>query len=118
MALATVAEFKAFFDEFSSTADAKIQLYLDVVKNQVSESDFGENQKYAHALLAAHKISLVSGLAEREASKSNVKKEKAGDIETTYQDQNETSSGDQNLKLTMYGTEFLELCPKFGGFTI
>jgi len=97
-----VQTFLDSFDEFSNTNELKIQMYLNLMVENVSVDQFGNNYETAVFLLTAHALSTVGG---NTSSQGQLSSEKVGDITYQYN----IITGEEYLSQSNYGLMYLEL---------
>lgn len=100
--------FTTLFDEFSAVAPAKIQTFLDIASLRVSQPKWGDKTAYATALLAAHMLA-TSGAQGGGSSGGPVTAEQVGDVSRSYGTVGQQGSGDEDLRTTRYGIDFIAL---------
>jgi hypothetical protein len=102
----TVEEFNTVFPEFANEDEKKLEYYLIMNKNAISEAVFGDQYNHAVYLRTAHDLTMKSALR---AGKGEVNSERAGDLAVGYASAG--SPGDKYFYLsqTQYGKEYLEI---------
>lgn len=114
--VAILTVFRTIAPEFTAdiVSDAAAETEFSMVADFVSESRFGPFYAKAVALYAAHLLKL-NEIAEDEGAASGaitaagIVMEKEGDLQRQYGSSTSTSTADEFLRKTLYGTLFLQL---------
>lgn len=104
----TTQYFKNLFEEFTKVPEAKLLAYFDIATTRVPETVWGNNTKYATALLTAHMLT-ASGVQGSGASGGVLTQASVGDLSRSFSAVLEPGSGDALLRTTRYGLDFLAL---------
>lgn len=117
----TVAEFKAYFPEFTATADAQILRAYDIANVTCSESVLGSIYDLAIKYLTAHFVSLNSGqFSGKSSGNKSVSSKSVDGVSVSYSESgSNTESINGNLNSTSYGQMYVRLTYGLGagGFT-
>lgn len=103
--------------EFNEIADEKLEGFIDVYANLVSERYFGKHYNKAVAFLVAHQLTLFNiansseaGAGDSSLIAGDVLMEKEGDLQRQYGNVNTSNSeADSLLNKTYYGKMFISL---------
>lgn len=114
--VAILTVFRTIAPEFTTdiVSDAAAETEFSMVADFVSESRFGPFYAKAVALYAAHLLKL-NEIVEDEGATSGaitaagIVMEKEGDLQRQYGSRTSTSTADEFLRKTLYGTLFLQL---------
>lgn len=102
--MATPTDFKLRFTEFASTADARVQLFLDDAALTVDATAWGARYDLGLCYLAAHLLTIAArGGAGAAGALTQVK---VGDLSRNYA---QTTGISGPYATTSYGVEFLRL---------
>lgn len=117
----TPTTFKSRFPEFSSIADARIEVFIDDAKLTISEGRWGRYYELGLFYLTAHYLSLAESSADGDDKSSGaVASQSVGDTSVSYVSPAVTSDAQLYYQQTTYGLRFLMLM-KFagaGGFVV
>lgn len=99
--------------EFKNVEDETIEVYIDIARDFVCVSKWGEKKgKHAIILMTAHMMKdLGIGSNESSSASGPVTMEKVGDLQRSYASASLTggSTSDQLLATTKYGRQFIML---------
>lgn len=104
----TPSYFLTLFDEFKKVALPKLEIYIGLASGRVPSGVWGDNTKYATALLTAHMLS-TSGPQGGGPSGGAVTAEQVGDLSRSFATVFQPGSGDAALMTTRYGIDFVAL---------
>lgn len=113
----TVLEtFRFVAAEFAAVSDATVNMAIEFVSNEISESKYGSDYTKALAYLAAHFLAwqavVSAGSTSGAAIGGRIVSEKEGDLARSYADNgsnNTNGTYTDNYERTAYGLEFLRL---------
>jgi len=108
----TIAEFKAYFTEFSTTADATIQRAIDLATATVSATVYGTNYDLALKYLTAHYV--VFSTSQSGGSAKSIKSVASRSVDGVSVSYASPSSGDSDYDSTSYGQAFKALSVGYG----
>lgn len=110
-----VAYFKTLIPEFANLTDEVISSNIDIYEDFVSFSYFGRFYEKALCYFVAHNM-VLNNIVTNEGSESgylvsgNIIREKEGDLERAYGDnQSISSDADSLLKKSYYGRIYLQI---------
>lgn len=111
MANITKFYFLTVFDEFKNVDTDKIDAYLDIATLRVPSTIWNAATNYATALLTAHMLSTSGALPGQGAGSAGgaVTDESVGDVSRSFATVGVAGSGDEELRTTRYGIDFLRL---------
>jgi hypothetical protein len=101
---AEIEDLLAYVPEVSSISTERVSIALEDAKNGVDERWFGERTRYAHAMLAAHYLSLWTGMGGGESGP--IASRSAGNISVSYA---VSAPAAAELASTKYGRLFLQI---------
>jgi hypothetical protein len=116
MATLTPAQFKTRFPAFDSTADERVQIFIDISVKNMDESRWDDLYLEGLGLLTAHKITI----ADRQdtgalgASADDTTSQKAGDVSYTRDAGMLLKQAENPYMSTTYGQEYLFLVKQVG----
>lgn len=118
----TPASFKAFFPEFASADDARVQTFLDMSGNLVNSDVWGTLHDYGILYLSAHLLYLANASAVGDGGTSGlISNKQVGDVSVSFLHSMPNSSKstyfDAFYNTTKYGQQYYNLC-RLVGITI
>ena len=101
----TIEMVKMIAPELETETDDRIEFFMDMAADLVSESKFDTKYDKAMALMTCHLLTI----SNRRGISGAVTKERTADIETTYASGSGKPDGDLALNQTSYGMMFKKL---------
>lgn len=119
----TLLNFRALYPEFGSVADARIQLYIDIYTESLSETNWEDCFGLAVIYRSAHELALSQNREANASVTANsqtvtasgagaITQASAGQISVSYAETATQSGGSDNdayLSQTQYGQQYLAL---------
>lgn len=111
----TPAEIKTLAPELAGESDERVQLFIDISREKLSERAWGTKYKRATQLLAAHALTLAKRQTET-GQAGSVTSERVGDLARSYADAATSAKSEQmkSLMQTGYGQMYYELLMSLG----
>jgi hypothetical protein len=112
-------DFKTRYPEFTTVADARVQVHLDDALLEVGEAAWGDSYERGVFLLAAHTLMLdptvIDDIADdADWGESRVTSRKVGDVSVTLARASSANSEEDWYNQTGYGANYLRLKKRFG----
>lgn len=115
MATLTVAEFKARFTEFASTAEPQVQVLIDDTVEMFDQGRWGSLYFRGHSLYIAHFLTVRSKqLAGFSGAQDAAQSKQVDGVSATYAVLMPTRWGEAYFATTSYGREYLMLARMVG----
>ena len=119
----TYDDFLKIFPEFSEFPQARVEFFLDVADNQISENRFGKSTEFGKALFTAHYLASLdngqrTGVGDVTGTVSSgahgaVSSKTVGSVSVSY-DTASTSFADAGYwNSTPYGKQFFDLLKRY-----
>lgn len=111
----TATSFKALFTEFGSVADARVDVFLDFARAELSEDSWGDWYDKGTLYLAAHFLSIANKTAVGSIGpNSPLASKSVGDVSESYSTATSDSGTDDYFNATAYGQEYIRLAKQIG----
>lgn len=112
------SEFKTLFPEFSTEADARVQLFIDRAAPHFDIGRWGDLYSDGVAYFAAHELTLANAQAAQgggvKALANDVVAKKVGDVSVTKDAALLAKQADNPFYRTLYGQKYLYLRRQVG----
>ena len=107
-------KFLALFDEFTGVPGPKLDLYLQLAAQQLSQRRWGANWEFAVCYLAAHVLVSGGGNAGSQSGSGGaaggaLTQVQVGDLSKSFTAVGDTAARDNTYMTTAYGRMFIQL---------